>query len=146
MYFVPSLVETGSLVLENTIFFKFCLCCLTISLFSPLEKRRGPLFEHTWISRLPNSDFCQVWLKLAQWDLIMSMFFFHYFVIISPLNRAGPFNSPSIHTKMLCVKFDRASVKLWKVHRQTDDRRTESQPRVICQLHQELTFHRYNIY
>ena len=46
--FVPSLVEIGPKVLEMK-HFKFHQCNFTISLLSPLGKRRGPyLFEWTW--------------------------------------------------------------------------------------------------
>ena len=72
-------------------FFEFCQCCHTISLLSPLEKRRGPLFEHIWISRLPNSYFCQVLLKLAQWVwekmIWLRQCFFSLFRYYLPLKR-----------------------------------------------------------
>ena len=47
-YFVPSLVEIGSVVLEKNIF-EFRQCIFTISLLSPLGGGWGPSFEQTWI-------------------------------------------------------------------------------------------------
>ena len=43
---VPSLVETGPVVLEKKSF-KFRQCIFAISYLSPLGKRLGPSFKHT---------------------------------------------------------------------------------------------------
>ena len=55
---------------------------------------------------------CQVWLKLAQWfwkrRFLISSMLFHYFIIISPWKRVGPFfwtNLNPLHSGMLCAKF-----------------------------------------
>ena len=45
---MPSLGETVPVDFEENIL-KFCQCIFDISLLSPLEIGRGPLFEQTWI-------------------------------------------------------------------------------------------------
>ena len=44
-YFVPSLVEIGSVVLNKI--FKYCQCIIAFLLLSPLGKGCGPSFEPT---------------------------------------------------------------------------------------------------
>ena len=146
MYFVPSLVETGPLVLENSIFFNFVNVVLLIRYYLPLK--RGVVlylntFEFLVYQTVIFAKFGWNWPS-GTW---LCQFFFFTISLLSPLWTGRVLLIPLLFTQRCFVfKFDRASVKLWKVHRQTDDRRTESQPRVICQLHQELTFHRYNFY
>ena len=47
--FVPSLVETGLVILESEKILKFCQCICLISLFSPIGIRFSHWFELTWI-------------------------------------------------------------------------------------------------
>ena len=86
------------------------------------KRRKKPLFtlweftfssfEETWI------PFIQEWfvLRLVEIgsfgsggeDFKISSMYFHYFVIISPWKRAGPFiwtNLNHLHPRMLCAKF-----------------------------------------
>ena len=57
------MVEVGLVVLEKKIF-KFRQCILVISSISPLGKKRGSLFEQTWILvRLLCAEFGWLWPK-----------------------------------------------------------------------------------
>ena len=94
------------------VFFNFVNVFLLFRNYLPLEKGRA-LHLNKAESPSPKDALCQVWLKLAQWFwrrrffFILSMFF-HYFVIISPWKRAGPFiwtNLNLLHQRVLCAKF-----------------------------------------
>ena len=95
---------------REKVFFKLHKCILAILKSSPLGKKRGPSFKQTWIHS-PKDAFYQVWLKLIQWfwrRRFLQCFFLHFFVIISPWKRVGPFiwtNVNPLHPRVLCVKF-----------------------------------------
>ena len=80
--------------------------------YLPLEKV-GALCLYKFEYPSTNDTLCQVWLKLAQWfcrkgDFYISSMNFHYFVIISPLKRTGPFiwtNLNPLHPMMHCARF-----------------------------------------
>ena len=64
-------------------------------------------------SRSSKDDFCQVWLKLAQWFWRTNFFnfvnVFSLFLCYLPLEKSGPFiwtNLNPLHLSMLCAKFD----------------------------------------
>ena len=75
--------------------------------------------------------------------------YFHYFIIISPWKRAGPFiwtNLNPLHPGILCAKFGsnwpttdlEKKMKMWKVYRQTNGRtdgRTDDGRQVIRKAH-----------
>ena len=92
----------------------FIFSTMYFSLFRnylPLEKG-GALHLNKLESPSPKDALCQVWLKITQWFwrriFFMSSMYFHYFVIISPWKRAGPFiwrNLNPLHPRMLCAKF-----------------------------------------
>ena len=78
-----------------------------------LGKRWGPLFEQSWI---PFTQGCFVPSLVEIGSVILEKkiflilsLYFHYFVIISPWKRAGPFiwtNLNPLHPRMLCAMFD----------------------------------------
>ena len=74
--FMPSLVETGPVVLK-----------FTISLLSLLREGHGPAFEQTWTPP-PKDDLCQVWLKLAWWfwrkflNIFNIILNFHFYLLL----------------------------------------------------------------
>ena len=89
-------------------FFNFCQCIFTISLLSPLKKRRSTSFKKLE-SPSPKGDLCLVWLKLAQWfwrrrlfQFVKVFLQFHNYL---PLEKNGPFiwtNYNPLHPRMLC--------------------------------------------
>ena len=92
--------------------FKFCLSCIfTIPFISPLERGCDPSFEQKWV---PFTQECFVpslveisSVVLEKKIFLISLMYFHYFVIISPRKRAGTFiwtNLNSLHPRMLCAK------------------------------------------
>ena len=104
-------------------------------------KRAGPFM---WINlnplhpRMHCAKFGWNWLSdSGEEDFLISSMYFHYFVIISPWKRAGPFiwtNLNPLHPRMLCAKFgwywpsisgeEDENVKSLQTDRQTD-RRTD---------------------
>ena len=88
-----------------------------VNVFSPFRnylpwKKGGPLFEQNWI---PFAQGCfvpslvEIGLLVLEKKIfwILSMYF-HYFLIISPWKKAGPFiwtNLNPLHPRMLCAKF-----------------------------------------
>ena len=109
--FVPSSVIICPVVLKKKIL-KFRQLIFAIYLLSPLGKEHGPSFEQIWV---PFTERCFE-LSLVEIGssvvlqknfLIVSMYF-HYFVIISPWKKAGPFiwtNLNPLHPGILCAKF-----------------------------------------
>ena len=88
MYFVPSLVETGPLVLENSIFLNFVNVVILFRYYLPLK--RGVVlylntFEFLVYQTVIFAKFCWNWPSGfgKRWFDYVNVFF-HYFVIISP--------------------------------------------------------------
>ena len=133
--FVPRLFEIGSVV--QRIFFNFVnvfLLFLDISWALHLKKLRSPSlsfakFDWNWPSGSGEEDF------------LISSIYFHYFVIISPWQRAVPFiwtNLNPLHSRMFCASLVdsgrvvlETKMKMWKglqtdgqTDRRTDRRRT----------------------
>ena len=95
------LIEIGLVVLEKNIL-RFHQWFFTISKLSPLRKRWA-LHLNYFKSPSPKDALCQVWLKLVKWFLGRRFSYivnvFHYFVIISPWKRTGPFlNTLEFHS------------------------------------------------
>ena len=109
-------------------------------IISPL-KRAGPFIWKTWI---PFTQGCFVPslveigpVVLEKKILTFSSMYFHYFIIISPWKKAGPFiwtNLNPLHLRMLCAKFswnwpsgsgeEDGNLKGLQTDRQKDDRQT----------------------
>ena len=62
---MPSLVEIGSVILEEKIFLNFCQSYSLFRNYLPLEKG-GAVHLNKLESPSLNDALCQVWLKLAQ--------------------------------------------------------------------------------
>ena len=109
--FGPSLVKIGLVVLEKNFFFISSMYFHYFVIISPL-KRPGPFIWTNWI---PFTQGCFVPrlvkigpVVLEEKIFLISSMYFHYFVIISPWKRAGPFvwtNLNPLHPRMLCAKF-----------------------------------------
>ena len=109
---VPSLVETGSVVLEKKIFFNFVNVFALFRNYLPLVKGWA-LHLNNFESPSPKNELCKVWLKFVQWFL-RKRFFFNFVDVFTlfrnyfPLERAGPFIwtilNP-LHQRMNCAKF-----------------------------------------
>ena len=103
--FVPSLVEIGWGFLMSSIYFHYFL------IISPC-KRAGPFIYknlNPFHPRMLCANFGWNFLSgsVGKDFLILTMYF-HYFVIISPRKRAGPFiwtNLNSLYPRMLWSKF-----------------------------------------
>ena len=85
-------------------------------------------------------------------DFLISSMYFHYFVIISPWKRAGPFiwtNLNPLHPRMLCVKFgwnwpsgsgeEDEHVKILQTDRRTDRRRTTGDQKSSLELSAQMS-------
>ena len=114
-------------------------------------KRVGP-FIWTNLNPLQPRMFCAMfgwnWASgSGEEDFKISSMYFHYFVIISPLKRAGPFiwtKLNPLHLRMLCTKFgwnwpsgsgeEDENVKSLQTNGQTD-RRTDDGRQVIRKAH-----------
>ena len=108
---VRRLIEIGSVVLEKRNFSILSMYFRYFLIISPW-KRAEPFI---WINlnslhpRMLCAKFGWNWLSgSGEEDFLISSMNFHYFVIISPLKRAGPFiwtNLNPLHPRMLCAKF-----------------------------------------
>ena len=108
--FVPSLVEIGSVVLEKKIFnissmyFHYFVIISSWKRAWPfIWKNLNPLQ-----ARMLCSKFGWNWPSGSTEENQISSMYFHYFVIISPWKRAGPFiwtNMNPLYPRMLCAKF-----------------------------------------
>ena len=107
---VPSLDEISPVVLEEKIF-EFVNVFLLFLYYLHLKNGGFPSFEQTWVL-ITQGCIVQIWLKSTSGsegeDFLISSMYFRYFVIISPLKRAGSFiwiNLKPLHPKVHCAKF-----------------------------------------